>query len=73
MGAPNVIPDGMENCLSYAVVTYLKRLKQQSKVEADRMAATIAKKQKPSDAGVMVAPRYVTPPSVGGGPFDSIL
>ncbi len=58
MGAPNVIPDGMENCLRYTVVTYLKRLKQQSKVEADRMAAMIAKKQIQSEVGIKVMPRY---------------
>lgn len=29
MGAPNLVPDSMENCLSYTVLNYLKRLKNQ--------------------------------------------
>lgn len=57
MGAPNLIPDGMENCLSYSVVTYLKKLKQQSKVEAERMAATISKRPKAVELGIRVQPR----------------
>ncbi|XP_022093387.1 integrator complex subunit 6-like isoform X2 [Acanthaster planci] len=73
MGAPNVIPDGMENCLSYTVVTYLKRLKQQSKVEADRMAATIAKKQKLSDTGVKVTPRSQMPSLAARKDFQQLL
>ncbi|XP_038050601.1 integrator complex subunit 6-like isoform X2 [Patiria miniata] len=73
MGAPNVIPDGMENCLSYTVVTYLKRLKQQSKVEADRMAAMIAKKQKLSDVGVKVTPRSQMPSLAARKDFQQLL
>ena len=57
MGAPNLIPEGMENCLNYSVVTYLKKLKQQSKVEAERMAAVIGKTTKPHESGIKVNPR----------------
>ncbi|XP_033637328.1 integrator complex subunit 6-like isoform X1 [Asterias rubens] len=73
MGAPNVIPDGMENCLSYTVVTYLKRLKQQSKVEADRMAAMIAKKQIQSEVGIKVMPRSQMPSLAARKDFQQLL
>ena len=29
MGAHNLVPDSMDNCLSYSVITYLKKLKNQ--------------------------------------------
>lgn len=29
MGAPNLVPDNMDNCLSYAVISTLKKLKNQ--------------------------------------------
>lgn len=29
MGAPNLVPDNMDNSLSYSVITYLKKLKNQ--------------------------------------------
>ena len=67
MGAPNLIPEGMENCLNYSVVTYLKKLKQQSKVEGERMSAVIGKTSKPHESGIKVNPRYVgicTVPSI---------
>ncbi|KAK8781703.1 hypothetical protein V5799_016958 [Amblyomma americanum] len=35
MGAPNLVPDSMENCLSYTVLNYLKRLKNQVRGFAD--------------------------------------
>ena len=31
MGAHNLVPDSMDNCLSYSVITYLKKLKNQVK------------------------------------------
>ena len=32
MGAPNLIPDSIDTCLSYSVITYLKKLKNQVSV-----------------------------------------
>ncbi|TRZ02750.1 hypothetical protein DNTS_005429 [Danionella cerebrum] len=47
MGAPNLLTETMENGLSYSVVSYLKKLCQQAKIEADRVCATIGKKPMP--------------------------
>ncbi|XP_046902200.1 integrator complex subunit 6 isoform X2 [Hypomesus transpacificus] len=44
MGAPNLLAENMEYGLSYSVVSYLKKLSQQSKIEYDRMIASIGKK-----------------------------
>ncbi|XP_071839568.1 integrator complex subunit 6-A-like [Apostichopus japonicus] len=73
MGAPNLIPDGMENCLSYSVVTYLKKLKQQSKVEAERMAATISKRPKAVELGIRVQPRSQMPSLAARKDFQHLL
>ncbi|XP_068592702.1 integrator complex subunit 6 [Cebidichthys violaceus] len=53
MGAPNLLADNMEYGLSYSVVSYLKKLSQQSKMEYDRLIALIGKKQ-PPEAGIKV-------------------
>uniref|UniRef100_A0A3P8RTI3 Integrator complex subunit 6 n=1 Tax=Amphiprion percula TaxID=161767 RepID=A0A3P8RTI3_AMPPE len=53
MGAPNLLADNMEYGLSYSVVSYLKKLSQQSKIEYDRLIALIGKKP-PSEAGIKV-------------------
>uniref|UniRef100_A0A3Q3ENN1 Integrator complex subunit 6 n=1 Tax=Labrus bergylta TaxID=56723 RepID=A0A3Q3ENN1_9LABR len=53
MGAPNLLADNMEYGLSYSVVSYLKKLSQQSKIEYDRLIATIGKKL-PPEAGMKV-------------------
>lgn len=53
MGAPNLLADNMEYGLSYSVVSYLKKLSQQSKIEYDRLIALIGKKP-PPDAGMKV-------------------
>ncbi|XP_072180479.1 integrator complex subunit 6-like [Diadema setosum] len=57
MGAPNLIQDGLENCLSYSVVTYLKKLKQQSKMEAEKLASLIASRPRIQELGIKVQPR----------------
>uniref|UniRef100_A0A4W6EQ63 Integrator complex subunit 6 n=1 Tax=Lates calcarifer TaxID=8187 RepID=A0A4W6EQ63_LATCA len=61
MGAPNLLADNMEYGLSYSVVSYLKKLSQQSKIEYDRLIASIGKKP-PPEAGIKVRWR-------GGGVF----
>uniref|UniRef100_A0A671XUI9 Integrator complex subunit 6 n=1 Tax=Sparus aurata TaxID=8175 RepID=A0A671XUI9_SPAAU len=53
MGAPNLLADNMEYGLSYSVVSYLKKLSQQSKMEYDRLIALIGKKPSP-EAGIKV-------------------
>ncbi|XP_041482664.1 integrator complex subunit 6-like isoform X1 [Lytechinus variegatus] len=57
MGAPNLIPDGLENCLSYSVVTYLKKLKQRSKVEGEKLANLIASRPRAQELGIKVQSR----------------
>ncbi|KAL6485287.1 hypothetical protein MHYP_G00073320 [Metynnis hypsauchen] len=47
MGAPNLLAENMEYGLSYSVVSYLKKLSQQAKVEADRVCALVGKKPGP--------------------------
>ncbi|XP_059417880.1 integrator complex subunit 6-like isoform X2 [Carassius carassius] len=44
MGAPNLLADNMEYGLSYSVVSHLKKLSQQAKIEADRVCALVGKK-----------------------------
>uniref|UniRef100_A0A674BIY9 Integrator complex subunit 6 n=1 Tax=Salmo trutta TaxID=8032 RepID=A0A674BIY9_SALTR len=44
MGAPNLLADNMEYGLSYSVVSYLKKLSQQTKIEYERLIASVAKK-----------------------------
>lgn len=42
MGAtPNLVPDNMDNYLSYTVLNYLKRLKNQAKVEFDKLVGLV--------------------------------
>ncbi|XP_073711249.1 integrator complex subunit 6 isoform X2 [Misgurnus anguillicaudatus] len=49
MGAPNLLAENMEYGLSYSVVSYLKKLSQQAKVEADRVCALVGKKAAPEN------------------------
>lgn len=62
MGAGNLasslIPEAMDNCLSYAVLNYLKRLKNQAKMEYEKTlnAAPICKQRLGPD-GIKVIPR----------------
>ncbi|KAK7938469.1 hypothetical protein WMY93_001795 [Mugilogobius chulae] len=53
MGAPNLLADNMEYGLSYSVVSYLKKLSQQTKIEYDRLIASIGKKP-PPESGIKV-------------------
>ncbi|KAK6195809.1 hypothetical protein SNE40_001162 [Patella caerulea] len=59
MGAPNLVPDQMDNCLSYSVITYLKKLKNQAKVEMDRLLASVGQKV-PVHEGIKVNSRTKT-------------
>ncbi|XP_048396463.2 integrator complex subunit 6 isoform X2 [Stegostoma tigrinum] len=44
MGAPNLIAEGVDSGLSYSVISYLKKLSQQAKVESDRIISSVGKK-----------------------------
>ena len=39
-----LVPDTMDNCLSYSVVSYLKKLKNSAKVEYEKMVASVGVK-----------------------------
>ncbi|CAN7996730.1 unnamed protein product [Ixodes hexagonus] len=47
MGANNLVPDSMENCLSYTVLNYLKRLKNQAKAEYEKLVSAVGGNNKP--------------------------
>ncbi|XP_078288204.1 integrator complex subunit 6-like [Rhinoraja longicauda] len=54
MGAPNLISDNSMDCgLSYSVISYLKKLSQQAKMESDRIIASVGKKT-PQELGIKV-------------------
>ncbi|KAG8181042.1 hypothetical protein JTE90_024788 [Oedothorax gibbosus] len=55
MGAPNLVPDSMENCLNYSVLNYLKRLKNQAKTEYEKLISTVGTKKTVSE-GIRVNP-----------------
>lgn len=43
--AQTLIPDSMDNTLSYSVLNYLKRMKNQAKMEFDRICNEVISKQ----------------------------
>lgn len=61
MGAGNLastlIPENLDNSLSYTVLNYLKRLKNQAKQEYDRIVSMTPYKGKFGPDGVKVVPR----------------
>lgn len=42
MGAPALVPDNLDMCLSYTVSSYLKKLKNQAKAEFDKMVMAVS-------------------------------
>uniref|UniRef100_A0A8C4QI43 Uncharacterized protein n=1 Tax=Eptatretus burgeri TaxID=7764 RepID=A0A8C4QI43_EPTBU len=56
MGAPNLIADNAEFGLSYSVISYLKKLSQQAKVESERVISLVGKKL-PQETGQKVRGR----------------
>eukprot|EP00112_Aurelia_sp_Birch-Aquarium-sp1_P009912 Seg2145.2 transcript_id=Seg2145.2/GoldUCD/mRNA.D3Y31 product="Integrator complex subunit 6" protein_id=Seg2145.2/GoldUCD/D3Y31 len=45
MGAPsNLVPDHIDGSLSFSIITYLKKVKHQAKLEADRLISLVGKK-----------------------------
>ncbi|XP_033097215.1 integrator complex subunit 6-like [Anneissia japonica] len=73
LGTPNLIPDNVENCLSYSVVNYMKKLKQQSKIEAERMASLIPKKRSHRDLSIKVLQRSQMPSLAVRKDFQQLL
>ena len=62
MGAGNLatslIPETMDNCLSYSVLNYLKRLKNQAKMEYDKtLNTTPLSKSRIGPEGIKIVPR----------------
>ncbi|KAJ8282794.1 hypothetical protein COCON_G00053130 [Conger conger] len=53
MGAPNLISDNLDCGLSYSVISYLKKLSQQAKMESDRLMVSVGKKP-PQETGLKV-------------------
>ncbi|XP_061581811.1 integrator complex subunit 6 [Cololabis saira] len=53
MGAPNLIADTIDCGLSYSVISYLKKLSQQAKVESERLIVSVGKKA-PQETGIKV-------------------
>ncbi|XP_014670851.1 PREDICTED: integrator complex subunit 6-B-like [Priapulus caudatus] len=52
----SLVPDNLENCLSYSVLYYLKKVKSQAKLEFDRLVASVGQRPPPPD-GVRVTAR----------------
>ncbi|XP_048370052.1 integrator complex subunit 6-like isoform X1 [Sphaerodactylus townsendi] len=44
MGAPNLISDNLDCGLSFSVISYLKKLSQQTKIESERIIGSVGKK-----------------------------
>lgn len=61
MGAPNLastlIPESLDNNLSYSIVNYLKRLKHQAKVEFDRVCSEVGRTRQVLVDSIKVIPR----------------
>ncbi|KAF2356407.1 von Willebrand factor type A [Trinorchestia longiramus] len=51
MGAHNLVPDNLDNCLSFQVSNHLKKLKNQGKLEYDRICAEVEKRVSSVSAG----------------------
>lgn len=45
MAVPNLVPDTMDTCLSFVVLNYLKRVKNQAKIEFERLVLQVGKVQ----------------------------
>ncbi|KAM4662549.1 integrator complex subunit 6-like isoform 1-T1 [Discoglossus pictus] len=53
MGAPNLVSENLDCGLSYSVISYLKKLSQQTKIESERIIASVGKKP-PQETGIKV-------------------
>ncbi|GAB6024222.1 Integrator complex subunit 6 [Chamberlinius hualienensis] len=57
MGAPSLVPENLENYLSYSVLNYLKRLTNQAKAEFEKMVSSVGTIKSQSVEGIRVIPR----------------
>ncbi|KAG7176055.1 Integrator complex subunit 6-A-like [Homarus americanus] len=61
MGAPNLVPDNLDNSLSFQVTNQLKRLKNQAKLEYERICLEVEKRLSQTNCvvheGIRVQPR----------------
>ncbi|KAK7082057.1 Integrator complex subunit 6 [Halocaridina rubra] len=61
MGAPNFVPDNLDNSLSFQVTNHLKRLKNQAKLEYERICLEVEKRLSQNSChvheGIRVQPR----------------
>ncbi|XP_076323535.1 integrator complex subunit 6 isoform X2 [Tachypleus tridentatus] len=55
MGAPSLVPENMENCLSYSILNYLKRLKNQAKSEYEKILLMVASNKQVSTESVRIS------------------
>ncbi|XP_076370772.1 integrator complex subunit 6-B-like isoform X1 [Tachypleus tridentatus] len=56
MGAPNLVPESMENCLSYSILNYLKRLKNQAKSEFEKIVMMVGAGKQSNAESIRVNP-----------------
>ena len=83
MGAPNLasslIPESLDNNLSYSIVNYLKRLKNQAKVEFDRVCTEVGRTRPAVVEAIKVVSRspfrkdFISNPNLIGIPFTTII
>ncbi|KAK8381703.1 hypothetical protein O3P69_015031 [Scylla paramamosain] len=61
MGAPNLVPDNLDNSLSFQVTNHLKKLKNQAKLEYERICLEVEKRLSQNSCvtheGIRVQPR----------------
>ncbi|XP_043830240.1 integrator complex subunit 6-like [Dromiciops gliroides] len=65
MGASSILIENLESGLSYSVISYLKKLSQQSKIEVEKRNALVGKKP-PSEGGIKVKTFFVGSPMISG-------
>uniref|UniRef100_A0A3B3QWJ6 Integrator complex subunit 6 like n=1 Tax=Paramormyrops kingsleyae TaxID=1676925 RepID=A0A3B3QWJ6_9TELE len=72
MGAPNLISDNIDCGLSYSVISYLKKLSQQAKIESDRLIVSVGKRP-PQEMGIKVGKHSSAPSLSHGCDFKHLL
>nr|XP_020451216.1 integrator complex subunit 6-like [Monopterus albus] len=72
MGAPNLIADTLDCGLSYSVISYLKKLSQQAKIESDRLIVSVGKKA-PQETGIKVKNHCSAPSLAHRRDFKQLL
>jgi integrator complex subunit 6 len=74
MGSPNFVPEQIENCMmSYTVVSYLKKLKNQAKMEYDRLVASVGQARPLYPPGIRVSSSNSAPSILRRPDFHQLL